>query len=83
MERVLKWICGFANASGGKLVVVKNDKGKIVGLENARELLEMLTQQSARFPGRYGRCEFAKISGQNFQGYRVLKFLDVTPILEE
>lgn len=25
----LKWICGFANAQGGRLVVGKNDQGKV------------------------------------------------------
>ena len=38
----LKWICGFANAQGGRLVVGKNDQGKLVGLANADKLLEDL-----------------------------------------
>lgn len=25
----LKWICGFANAKGGKIFVGKNDKGEV------------------------------------------------------
>lgn len=36
----LKWICGFANAHGGKLIIGKNDNGEIVGLENHNKLLE-------------------------------------------
>ena len=36
----LKWICGFANASGGKIIIGKNDKGEIVGLQNSKKLLE-------------------------------------------
>ena len=36
----LKWICGFANASGGVMFIGKNDKGKIVGLKNSKKLLE-------------------------------------------
>lgn len=36
----LKWICGFANAKGGTIFVGKNDKGKIVGLANAKRLME-------------------------------------------
>jgi predicted HTH transcriptional regulator len=31
----LKWICGFANAEGGVLVIGRNDKGVAVGLTNA------------------------------------------------
>ena len=36
----LKWICGFANASGGEIIIGKNDKGEIIGLQNSKKLLE-------------------------------------------
>ena len=35
----LRWICGFANAEGGTLIIGRNDKGKTVGVENAKRLL--------------------------------------------
>ncbi|MCK5800133.1 MAG: putative DNA binding domain-containing protein, partial [Deltaproteobacteria bacterium] len=35
----LKWICGFANADGGVLVIGKDDKGNVVGLSDAQRLL--------------------------------------------
>ena len=35
----LKWICGFANADGGVLVIGKDDAGRAVGLANAERLL--------------------------------------------
>ena len=38
----LKWICGFANAQGGRVFIGKDDAGKTVGLENAKKLLEDL-----------------------------------------
>jgi len=38
----LKWICGFANAQGGTLVIGKDDDGSVVGVRNARKLLEDL-----------------------------------------
>ena len=38
----LKSICGLANTSGGILEIGRDDNGIIVGLENARELLEEL-----------------------------------------
>ncbi|MDR0566355.1 MAG: ATP-binding protein [Prevotellaceae bacterium] len=38
----LKWICGFANANGGTLVIGKNDKGETVGVKEAKKLLEDL-----------------------------------------
>ena len=36
----IKWIAGFANASGGKLYVGINDSGEFIGIKNARKLLE-------------------------------------------
>ena len=41
-DEYLKWICGFANAEGGVLVVGRNDKGVAVGVADARKLLEDL-----------------------------------------
>ncbi len=39
-DEYLKWICGFANADGGVLEVGKDDSGVVVGLADARRLLE-------------------------------------------
>ena len=38
-DEYLKWICGFANAEGGVLVIGRNDKGAVTGLPNAAKLL--------------------------------------------
>lgn len=38
----LAWICGFANAQGGKLLIGINDNGEIVGIKNAKKVLEEL-----------------------------------------
>ncbi len=35
-----KWICGFANAQGGTLVIGKDDDGNVKHIENAKKLLE-------------------------------------------
>ena len=39
-DEYLKWICGFANAQGGTLVIGKNDRGEVLGITNAAKLLE-------------------------------------------
>ena len=39
-DEYLKWICGFANAQGGVLIIGKDDSGNVVGLSNAKRLLE-------------------------------------------
>lgn len=39
-DEYLKWICGFANASGGKIYIGMNDDGRVVGVADAKKLLE-------------------------------------------
>ncbi|NTU42965.1 MAG: winged helix-turn-helix transcriptional regulator [Nitrospirales bacterium] len=39
-DEYLKWICGFANAEGGVLVIGRNDKGVAVGVRDAHKLME-------------------------------------------
>jgi len=41
-EDHLRWVCGFANAEGGRLEIGRNDQGVVVGLANAAKLLEDL-----------------------------------------
>lgn len=41
-DEYLKWICGFANAQGGKIYIGKNDNGKVVGIENVKRLMDEL-----------------------------------------
>ena len=41
-DEYLKWICGFANAQGGTIFIGKDDSGNIVGVNNAKKLLEDL-----------------------------------------
>jgi len=41
-DEYLKWICGFANAQGGTIFIGKDDDGNIVGVNNAKKLLEEL-----------------------------------------
>lgn len=41
-DEYLKWICGFANAGGGLLVIGRNDEGQVAGISDARYLLELL-----------------------------------------
>lgn len=39
-DEYLKWICGFANASGGKIYIGIDDNGCVVGLPEAKKLME-------------------------------------------
>ena len=35
-DEYLKWICGFANAQGGKIYIGCDDKGHAIGIENSK-----------------------------------------------
>lgn len=39
-DEYLKWICGFANAQGGKLYIGKNNNGEVVALKKSKKLLD-------------------------------------------
>lgn len=41
-DEYIKWICGFANANGGILEIGKDDKGNVLGISNAKKLMEDL-----------------------------------------
>ena len=37
---LLKWVCGFANAKGGKMYIGVRDDGEVLGLTNSKKLME-------------------------------------------
>ena len=39
-DEYLKWVCGFANAQGGKIFIGCNDTGEVVGVKDAKRLME-------------------------------------------
>lgn len=39
-DEYLKWICGFANAQGGTLFIGIDDDGNVVGIDDAKRLME-------------------------------------------
>ena len=41
-DEYLKWICGFANAQGGIIYIGKDDDGNVVGVNDAKKMLEEL-----------------------------------------
>ena len=41
-DEYLKWICGYANAYGGTIYIGTDDDGNVIGIDNAKELLELI-----------------------------------------
>ena len=50
-DEYLKWICGFANAQGGLLVIGKNDRGEVVGVNDPLRLLEEIPNKTQSLLG--------------------------------
>jgi len=50
-DEYLKWICGFANAQGGKIFIGIDDKGTVVGVSDFRKLMEEIPNKSVNHLG--------------------------------
>ncbi|MDR1876749.1 MAG: putative DNA binding domain-containing protein [Flavobacteriaceae bacterium] len=47
----LKWICGFANAQGGRIYIGKDDAGNIVGVEDYKKLMDDIPNKIKNYMG--------------------------------
>jgi ATP-dependent DNA helicase RecG len=45
-DEYLKWICGFANAKGGKIYIGIEDDGSVYGLKDFKNLLEVIPNKA-------------------------------------
>lgn len=50
-DEYLKWICGFANASGGKIYIGVSDSGQVIGTSDTKRLLEDIPNKIVNFLG--------------------------------
>ena len=50
-DEYLKWICGFANAQGGKIFIGIDDKGNVTGMADAKKLLEDIPNKTINHLG--------------------------------
>jgi ATP-dependent DNA helicase RecG len=73
-DEYLKWICGFANSSGGKLCIGINDQGKITGIDNYAELLEQLPNKFRDILGIYPEVNLQEEKGKHFLEIIVFRY---------
>ena len=50
-DEYLKWICGFANAQGGRLYIGIDDNGNVRGISNAHKLSEEIPNKIVAYLG--------------------------------
>lgn len=65
-DEYLKWICGFANASGGKLYIGVDDKGKVTDVDNHNKLLEDLPNKFRDILGVYAEVNLQEEKGKHY-----------------
>ncbi len=74
-DEYLKWICGFANAQGGTIYVGINDSGKVVGIDNAKYLLENLPNKSIQSTGVVPSIELLNADGKEYLAIHIKQSL--------
>lgn len=50
-DEYLKWICGFANAQGGKIYIGVADNGEVMGLEDYKRLMDDIPNKAVNHLG--------------------------------
>jgi ATP-dependent DNA helicase RecG len=65
-DEYLKWICGFANAHGGKLIIGKDDDGVVVGISDAKKLLEDIPNKAKDILGILVEVNLHKRVGKEY-----------------
>jgi ATP-dependent DNA helicase RecG len=70
-DEYLRWICGFANAEGGVLVIGRNDKGAVVGVADAGKLLQDLPNKIRDVLGIMADVNLVEKSGKELIEIRV------------
>ena len=65
-EDYLKWICGFANAQGGRIYIGKDDTGKTVGVEDYKRLMDEIPNKIKNLIGITAEVNLLQEDGKNF-----------------
>lgn len=65
-DEYLKWIAGFANATGGKLYIGINDSGEVTGAKNAQKLLEDIPNKIVSILGIIPEVHLKEKKGKSF-----------------
>ena len=45
-DEYLKWICGFANAQGGRIYIGISDNQQVIGVTDSKKLMEDIPNKS-------------------------------------
>jgi ATP-dependent DNA helicase RecG len=65
-DEFLKGLCGFANAQGGTLEIGRDDDGVVIGIDNAKQLLEDLPNTIRHSLGIVPSVELFEANGRQY-----------------
>ncbi|MBO4874644.1 MAG: putative DNA binding domain-containing protein [Bacteroidales bacterium] len=71
-DEYLKWICGFANAQGGKLYIGIDDRGNVCGVENAHRLSEDIPNKIVALLGVVADVNILNRDGKDYMEIEVV-----------
>ena len=62
----LKWVCGFANAQGGRIYIGKDDVGIVVGVEDYKRLMDEIPNKIKNLMGITAEVNLLEEAGKHF-----------------
>jgi ATP-dependent DNA helicase RecG len=62
----LDWICGFANAQGGKIYIGKDDNGNVIGIADYKDLLEKIPNKLKNQLGMTAEVNLLQENGKHY-----------------
>ncbi|MFH1322029.1 MAG: ATP-binding protein [Bacteroidota bacterium] len=65
-DEYLKWICGFANAKGGKIYIGKDDNGNVTGIADYKKLMYDIPNKIQNYLGIICDVNLHEQSGKYF-----------------
>jgi len=65
-DECLKWVCGFANAQGGKIYIGIDDKGKVTGVDDYKKLIEDIPNKTVSHLGVVVDVNLRRKSGKHY-----------------
>ena len=65
-DEYLRWVCGFANARGGRIYIGVRDDGKVIGVENSKKLLEEIPNKIRDTMGIIADVNLLSVDGKEY-----------------
>lgn len=65
-DEYLKWICGFANAQGGRIYIGMDDNGQVVGIPDSKKLMEDIPNKVQNTMGIIVDVNLLEEKGKNY-----------------